>query len=1855
MKLPTFFKSVSSLFALLFVLTANAQIDPPTVSGRTNVCLGSSTELTASLNGQDETNIEYVWYSQGLLGPVEVFRGNPFNTGILLLNATYFVEAENTVTLEVSPRTEINLVVSSLPNVDVPVALPADLILCKGDSTTITATSIVGNTEFVWYDALLGGNKLFEGNPYNTGAIDIITPIYVASVNSAGCESPRVLAPALTLIPALDVPVVVPPVETICSGDSVELTATTLLGGTQINWYDTLLGGTPIATGTTFNTGAIENEGAIDLVHTFYAEVVDGNGCRSLRTPAVITTLPALDVPIATPPVDIVCAGDSAQFIASSLLGSVDFTWYDAIVGGNVLHQGDTFNTGQIDNQGAVDLTEIYYVEAEDVNGCKSLRTPATLVVTPALDLPIVDPVIATACSGEEVTFNVSSLVSGGTFYWYDQLVGGNPIDTGVTVSFTNTNSTATELTDIYYVEVVDANGCKSLRVPATVISLPLLDAPLANPPLATICSGDSVTFTATALLGASKFNWYSDINSGTPIDTGIEFNTGAINNSGALDLTQIYYLEAEDDNGCKSLRTPVTVLITPALEVPLANPLIDTVCNGGSAEFVASSLLGSSVEYRWYETIDGDTPVHVGDTFNTPNINNASNIQILKLYYLEAVDQNGCTSLRTPVTAVVLPLLDVPLVDPLIDTICTGGSPVFTASTLLGQGVQFRWYDAFIGGNLLRTGNPFSPGPIINNGTLDLTRTYYVEAVDERGCTSLRTPATTVILPELDVVLVNPLVDTVCSGGSQEFTASALLGEMDEYYWYDNISGGNLLDSGSTFNTGPIVNNNVLNLTRTYYVEGKNSNGCRTVRTPAIVVVLPAIDLPIVNPLIDTVCNGGQAQFAADLLLNDAKTFRWYESLLASDPVFVGDTFVTDPIINQGATNLLKLYYVEGETEDGCRTARLPVTALVLPALDLPLVTPITDIVCSGQTSEFIASSLLGTGVKYNWYDQAFGGNLLFEGDTFVTPEANNSSTLDLTRIYFVELENENGCKSLRLPVTQIIQPKLDLAIATPPLQITCNGDSVEFVGTSLIPGDKEFFWYDELLEGNLLHVGDTFNTGEIQNTGTLDLTRIYYLEVQDSAGCRSLRTPATVVIRPALEVPLADPLVAIACNGQSETFTASSLLGQAVDFNWYDNIVGGTLLHTGDTFVSPEVVNNGPTDLLTTYYVEAVDTAGCKSLRTPVVLTTLPAIDVPLATPLISTICSGDSLEFTATSLLNPDADFRWYDDLLQGNLLAEGDTFNTGRIINNGTLDLTRLYYVEAVDSNGCASVRTPVTAIILPALDVPTPSPIIQTVCNGQTAEIVGGSLLGFGNATYRWYDALIGGNLLAVGDTFSTEILSNSTTDNLINIFYLEVEDTNGCKSLRVPATVIVRPGIDVAIVNPAVNIICNGESVTLTATSLTGQDVDFEWYDALIGGTQLAKGDTFNTGPLQNNTGVDIVRTFYVESVDSLGCRSVRTPSIVTILPGPVAPNVTPDDTTVCSGSSVNLKASSDQGSRFKWYESQFGGPVIAEGSEFNTGSLNFDNTITFTKSYYVAYVDSAGCESNRAEAEIEVRGNPDTVLFSPSSPRVCEGNSIALTANSQIGNSRIQWFATETSTNPIFNGSTYTTEELNAQTTFYVTTFDEFVCPSKRFSITVEIDEITPLDAPQVSCGNEDSVDVGQVLFVWNDVEGADSYEISTDDGQTWQLPSSGPTGTSHVEFQTDTTLSEVTILVRGINTSADCRPMEGMVSGAQTCSFKEGEPKIEDEDEIEVYNSFTPNNDGVNDVWGGFAGIEKFPDSEILVVNRWGKPVYEAEGYGIGNEFFTGEDLEDGAYFYVIKIPSQDVELTGYVMIIR
>ena len=84
-------------------------------------------------------------------------------------------------------------------------------------------------------------------------------------------------------------------------------------------------------------------------------------------------------------------------------------------------------------------------------------------------------------------------------------------------------------------------------------------------------------------------------------------------------------------------------------------------------------------------------------------------------------------------------------------------------------------------------------------------------------------------------------------------------------------------------------------------------------------------------------------------------------------------------------------------------------------------------------------------------------------------------------------------------------------------------------------------------------------------------------------------------------------------------------------------------------------------------------------------------------------------------------------------------------------------------------------------------------------------------------------------------------------------------------------------------------------------------------------------------------------------------------------------------------------------------------------------------------------------------------------------------------------------------------------------------------------------------------------------------------------------------------------------------------------------------------------IPNTFTPNNDGINDKWV-IQNLQDYPQARVQVFNRYGQLVFESIGYSQPwDGTMKGKSLPFGTYYYVIEPGNGRKPITGYVTIIK
>jgi gliding motility-associated-like protein len=106
---------------------------------------------------------------------------------------------------------------------------------------------------------------------------------------------------------------------------------------------------------------------------------------------------------------------------------------------------------------------------------------------------------------------------------------------------------------------------------------------------------------------------------------------------------------------------------------------------------------------------------------------------------------------------------------------------------------------------------------------------------------------------------------------------------------------------------------------------------------------------------------------------------------------------------------------------------------------------------------------------------------------------------------------------------------------------------------------------------------------------------------------------------------------------------------------------------------------------------------------------------------------------------------------------------------------------------------------------------------------------------------------------------------------------------------------------------------------------------------------------------------------------------------------------------------------------------------------------------------------------------------------------------------------------------------------------------------------------------------------------------------------------------------------------------------------SSANGCSTDTSSVFIRVYKHITIPNTFSPNNDGINDFWAIDALIT-YPESIMLVYNRYGQQLFKSVGYSKPwDGKFNGKPLPSGTYYYVLDLKNNTPKIAGSVTIIR
>ncbi|PBI94503.1 Molybdenum cofactor biosynthesis protein F [Flavobacterium sp. ACN2] len=1775
------------------------------------------------------------------------------------------------------------------------------ITVCPGSEIELEIPEVACST-YRWYDAETGGNLVASG-PTFTLPDNLTAGIYKYYIQPVryGCENyargeVTVEVKASAPVNALtDITLNGGTATSICSASGTVILATGLSGTPVLtnpvyHWYS--FNGTTSQLIPGELTAQLIVNGLAPGTYTYFVGVSSDELCETAaadRKQITFTILPpSIGSDILVDDVTV-CPGLSASLTptAPALTSSV-FTWYlDAaktqpITNGAVI-AGVTY---AIDGAGVLTATGLtkavspitYYVAVSSTNTCENLAgtlQDAVIIVsdpnTPTTTNDTQNFCLSSASTVANIQVNESNVI------WYDAAIGGNVIA-----------STTPLVSRIYYGAATDAlTGCESsVRLEVTVNVNDPGTPTLVTAGVQNFCQVDQPTF-ASIQTNETNIIWYTALTGGTLIPSTTALTTG-----------QYFAAISDPATGCESAsRLTVDVIVSDPGTPTLVTAGTQTFCKEDLPTF--ASIQTNETNIVWYTAITGGTLIPSTTALTTGQ-------------YFAAISDptTGCES-ATRLT------VDVIVNDPGTPTLVTAGTQNFclanapTFASIQTNETNIVWYTALTGGTLipattaLTTGQYFAsisdpltgcesasrltvdvivndPGtPILvtagtqnfclanaptfasvqfnqtnivwytalTGGTLipsttALTTGQYFAAISDptTGCESAARLT-------VDVIVSDPGTPTLVTVGTQTFckedlpTFASIQTNETNIVWYTAITGGTLIPSTTALTTGQY-----------FAAISDPATGCES-------AARLTVDVIVNDPGTPTLVTAGTQNFC----LANAPTFA---SIQTNETNIVWYTAITGGTLIPSTTALTTGQYFASISDPttGCESAtRLTVDVIVNDPGTPTLVTAGTQNFCLANAPTF--ASVQFNQANIVWYTALTGG-------TVIAP-----TTALTTGQYFAAISDPaTGCESAaRLTVDVIVSDPGTPTLVTAGTQTFCLANAPTFA--SIQTNETNIVWYTALIGGTAIAPTTALTTGQ------------YFAAISDPAtGCES-------AARLTVDVIVNDPGTPTLVTAGTQNFclvnapTFASIQTNETNIVWYTALTGGTViapttaLTTGQYFAAildpatgcesasrltvdvivndpgtPTLVTAGtqnfclvnaptfasvefnqtnivwytalaggtviaPTTALTTgqYFAAILDpVTGCESASRLTVDVNVTDPATPTTTAAAQTFCTGTNP--TVANIQVNESNVVWYTTQTGGTALA-------------ATTTLTTTTYFGAIKDpvTGCeSSVRLQVAVTVGNTLN-PTTNSTAQTFCSANAPTIAN---IQVNESNVTWFTAATGGTAIPAGTALTS------------GIYFGNIVDPSGCESsTRLQVTVtVVNPSPTPTTANTTQNF-CTLNSPTVA--NIQVNEANVVWYSTATGGTAIAPTTALVTG------------TYYGAVSSAIGCENparlavtvnVNSPSVIT----------TPRTTqTFCLSALPTLASIFVNETNVVWYASATGGTALA-----NTTPLT-------ATTYYAGALTNTfnGCDNGprlgvtiafENDAAVQLATTDDTpcvfkgVTYSIANGKsnyvwTINGGTIVSGGGTNDGSVTVSW-------SDIGPGKV-TVAYVNNCDERTIKTLDVTVASCSDLTITHTVDNPTPNFGDKVTftitvnnVGEGDFINtivsdlLPSGLQLVSSSATAGTYDPAT---QLWTIPTltAGQSVVLTVVAEVLSSGNYTSVATVEISTPLD-------VDASNNSASVTIEPIC-----LTVYNEFTPNNDGKNDLFR-IDCIESYPNNELKVFNRYGALVYSKTRYendwngtaNVSGVVNRGDMLPTGTYFYVITIGDGTVK-KGWLSIMR
>ncbi len=993
-----------------------------------------------------------------------------------------------------------------------------------------------------------------------------------------------------------------------------------------------------------------------------------------------------------------------------------------------------------------------------------------------------------------------------GVFHWYLVPTGGTALAGENGTSLQNyTISTPTS----FYVSESSANGCESPRTQVDVTFDLTPDELTLTPSAATICLGNSFTFTVGQTGGANSyiFNYPSlshVAGSGINIPNvdGVDSSLldGNITVTPTAAGTYTYTIKGFDpDKGCIAFATTtVTVQALPSITSFTVTP--SPVCEGATLTLTAKSVAGGTgtAAVGTATTLSGNTDLNTAFNNRWPSARTqllytatelqaagllAGNITSIAFNINTLGDAATNANYRVKIGNTGLSVLTA-----FVDT-TTGFTNVYNPKTYThtATGLQTITFDApFVwdGTSNIIVQVVMSGADITNNA-----QTYYTATTTNQAAytSTASTNAATLSLNRLNIVF----------GG---FVGNNLTGN---YTWEFNpgaISGGTTGVATTTASAG----------VTSYTATATSALGCAKTSDPVNITVNPVPVAPTATP--STQCGNGVPTASVS---GAGGTYKWYSAATGGTVLQTGGTTYTSII--SAPTH----FWVSETSAAGCEGPRADVFADVTTPPNVVITPAGPTTFCAGGSVGLTAS---GTGyTDFSWSPAA---------GLDATNVATVTATPSVTTTYIVTASGA-GCSSTgTITVTSNPNPSIDSISALP--ATICAGGNATLTAFTKVPTTFNIGEVSETGFGSLSGYGmyfktttaTTINTVDIypSTAGTLTVQLRNGTTVVDSrtftivAGDISTTVVKTLTLNfnvpagvsgwniyyPDLAINRGQlsynyPYVSNGFTISGNTLDGDNLTSGGTRFYFYNWNVTAISYGAGSYnwqwnpgAIAANIASVTPAST-TAYSVTATDPVTSCTTTSVSKTVTVQAVGAN-ATSTLAALCAGGSTTLAANATGGGPFTYLWDD--------AAAST--TATITVSPTVTTT--YQVTVKDAcNNPVTSQVTVTVNPLPTVSVNEPG---ATICSPATYSIT--STTNAASPSYQWIKVPTGPISGAVASGYT----ASSTGFYTVRV----TDGVTGCiNTAGVSAAVTVNPSPSTVTVSPDIAI-CNGGSTVLTAS-----------------------------------------------------------------------------------------------------------------------------------------------------------------------------------------------------------------------------------------------------------------------------------------------------------------------------------------------------------------------------------------------------------------------------------------------------